>query len=394
MERPMRLNHSSRRAGRWGDMSGGVADLGVMLPLAAALVLVNGLDPSEIFIAAGLLVWAAGAVFRIPFPVQPLKALTAVAVAGQLGSGVIHAAGIEIGLLLLLLSVTTVAERLARIFEQPVIRSLQFGVGLLLLQTAAKLLTEPSPVFAHAPPRGWMVSLGVLTLGAVALSAHLERYAGLLLWLAVGVGLTVALAGATPPEVSVWTPDLNLPSVAEFQAAFFLLVVPQIPLTFGNAVVAVSSLAQDYFGPKARRVTPSRVCLVAGAGNLLSALAGGMPMCHGAGGLTAHYRLGARTARMNVVLGGLLLGCGLFFGRQVLALFGLLPVWALSGLLAYAGFRHALLVLDLRGGRLGLAVFAGLAGALLGNLAVTSLIALTIHHGLKILKEQEPVSPG
>lgn len=117
-------------------------------------------------------------------------------------------------------------------------------------------------------------------------------------------------------------------------------------------------------------------------------------MCHGAGGLTAHYRLGARTARMNVLLGGLLLGCGLFFGRQVLALFGLLPVWALSGLLAYAGIRHAFLVLDLKGGRLGLAVFAGLAGALLGNLALTALIALTIHHGLKILRDQEPVSPG
>src|SRR5919198_4935573 len=91
------------------DVSGAVADLGVLVPLAAALVVVNGLDAGAVFLAAGLLVLASGLYFRVPFPVQPLKALTAVAVAEALSPGVIHAAGIEIGAFLLLLSIRGVA---------------------------------------------------------------------------------------------------------------------------------------------------------------------------------------------------------------------------------------------------------------------------------------------
>ncbi|MGH2546258.1 MAG: putative sulfate/molybdate transporter, partial [Actinomycetota bacterium] len=92
-----------------GEATGAVADLGVLVPLAGSLILVNGLDPGAVLIGAGLLVVAAGLVFRVPFPVQPLKALTAVAVAERLSPDVIHAAGLEIGLFLLLLSVGRVA---------------------------------------------------------------------------------------------------------------------------------------------------------------------------------------------------------------------------------------------------------------------------------------------
>ena len=66
------------------EAAGAVADLGVLVPLAAALMLVNGLDAGSVLLFAGLLVLGAGAAFKIPFPVQPLKALTAVAVAQQL----------------------------------------------------------------------------------------------------------------------------------------------------------------------------------------------------------------------------------------------------------------------------------------------------------------------
>ncbi|HEX6381718.1 MAG TPA: putative sulfate/molybdate transporter, partial [Acidimicrobiia bacterium] len=179
-------------------------------------------------------------------------------------------------------------------------------------------------------------------------------------------------------------PRLGFPPAAAFGSAFFLLVVPQIPLTFGNAVVAVSDLAHEYFGPAARRVTPSRVCLSCGLGNVASALAGGMPMCHGAGGLTAHVRLGARSAAMNVLLGTVFLALGLFFAPQVTALLGLLPAWGLAAFLAYAGLRHALLVLDLRDISLPVAIAVGLVGAVLGNLAVTAAAMLVFDHGRRI----------
>jgi SulP family sulfate permease len=367
-----------------GEAAGAVADLGVLVPLAAALVLVNGLEPGAVLLAAGALVLASGVVFRVPFPVQPLKALTAVAVAEGVAPEVIHAAGLEIGALLLLLSVGRVADAIAKVFTKAVIRALQFGVGVLLVVTAGRLVADPPSVFRGTPRSPWPVLLAVAALGAIAWAARVQRYGVALAILAGGALVAFAAAGPDLAGPSLMLPRVGFPETAAFASAFFLLVVPQIPLTFGNAVVAVSDLAHDYFGPDARRVTPSRVCLSCGVGNLASALVGGMPMCHGAGGLTAHVRLGARSAAMNVLLGSVLLGLGLFFAPQVTVLLGLLPVWALAAFLAYAGLRHALLVRDLRGSSLALAVGAGLAGTLLGNLAVTAAAALVFEHGRRI----------
>jgi MFS superfamily sulfate permease-like transporter len=169
-----------------------------------------------------------------------------------------------------------------------------------------------------------------------------------------------------------------------FGTAFVVLVIPQLPLTYGNAVVGVSDLAHEQLGGRARRVTPGRVALSCGLGNIAAALSGGMPMCHGSSGLSAHLRLGARSARMNVLLGGAFLTLGLVFSQQVLTLFGLLPVWGLAGFLAYAGIRHAMLVLDLRNARLAIAIAAGLVGIVTGNLAYTTAVALLAEHAPRL----------
>jgi len=371
-----------------GDAAGAVADLGVLVPLSAALILVNGLDAGAVFVCAGLLVIGAGAAFRIPFPVQPLKALTAVAVARELSPDVVHAAGLELGAFLLLLSIGHVADAVARLFVKPVVRALQLGVGLLLVVTSVRLVSDPPEVFAGTPASPWPIVLAAVAFAAVAFAAQRRRY-GLALVL-FGAGLLVTLL-ATRPELaapSLSLPTLGLPPVAAFGTAFVLLVIPQLPLTFGNAVVAVNDLAHGYFGPRADRVTPSRVCLSAGTGNAVAAVLGGMPMCHGAGGLTAHVRLGARTAAMNLLLGTTFLILGLFFAAQVPAILGLIPVWVLAAFLAYAGLRHAWLVADLRGASLAVAVVAGMLGAWTGNLAVTTALALALEQGRRILRRR------
>ena len=369
-----------------GEVTGAVADLGVMVPLATALILVNGLDAGAVLVCAGLLALATGIVFRIPFPVQPLKALTAVAVAQQLSPGAIHAAGLEIAAVLLLLSIRHVADVVARVFTKPVVRALQLGVGVLLVTTSIKLVLDPPDVFSGTPGAPWPWLLMIAAFAGVVVAARTRHY-----WVALGVLAAGAAAAATAasPHVggpSFSLPNLQLPPAGAFASAFFLLVVPQLPLTFGNAVVAVNDLAHEYLGPAASRVSPSRVCLSAGIGNLVSGVMGGMPMCHGAGGLTAHIRLGARSAGMNVLLGGSLLILGLFFAAQVPVLLGLLPVWCLAAFLAYAGLRHAWLVSDLRGIDLALALVAGGLGAWLGNLAITAGLALLVVHGRRTVR--------
>jgi hypothetical protein len=359
-----------------------------MVPLAAALILVNGLDAGAVFVCAGALVIAVGVVFKIPFPVQPLKALTAVAVAQQLAPDVIHAAGLEIAAVLLLLSFRHVADVVARVFTKPVVRALQFGVGVLLVFASVKLVVDPPDVFASTPAAPWPWILMLAAFVGVAVAARTRHY-----WMAlavVGAGGIAATVAAAPhvggPSFAL--PEAQLPTAGAFASAFFLLVVPQLPLTFGNAVVAVNDLAHGYLGPAAARVSPSRVCLSAGMGNALSGVLGGMPMCHGAGGLTAHVRLGARTAGMNVLLGSAFLALGLFFAVDVPVILGLLPIWGLGAFLVYAGLRHAWLISDLRGGDLLLAAAAGALGAWFGNLAITAGLALLVAHGRRPFARQ------
>ena len=316
-----------------GDLPGAVADLGIFVPLTVALVLVNGLSAGMVLVVAGLLVIAVGVRFGIPFPVQPLKALTAVAVARELPAEVIAAAGFTIGLVLLLVSAGGLADRIARFFSATTVRALQCGVGVLLVMSAVRLAVDPPAVFAAAAP-------------------------------------------TSPSLLALQLPAL--PSAAAFATAFVLLVIPQLPLTFGNAVVAVSDVARRSLGDAAAQVTPARVCQTAGVGNVAAALLGGMPMCHGSSGLTAHYRLGARTGWMNVGLGTTLIVVGVAFGDQAPAVLGQLPPVLLAVLLAYAGVRHALLVADLRGARLVLAIAAGLVGAAVGNLAVTMVAVMVV----------------
>ena len=363
-----------------GELTGAVADLGVLVPLTAALILVNGLDAGSVLLCVGLLVLGAGLWFHIPFPVQPLKALTAIAVAEGLAPGVIHAAGIELGALLLLLSIRGAADVVARLFLKPVIRALQLGVGILLVVSAAKLVADPPVVFAGVPPTPWPILLAGGTFLCVVWAARSGRTWAALAILAAGVTVTAIVARPDLGSPALSLPSVGLPSGAAFATAFFLLVVPQFPLTFGNAVVAVTDLSHEYFGGAARRVTNAHVCLSDGAGNVVAGLLGGMPMCHGAGGLTAHVRLGARSAGMNLLLGGLLVLMGLFLGPQVLELLGLLPVWALAAFLAYAGLQHGWLVHDLRGVPLTIAVVAGALGAAIGNLALTAALALVAAH--------------
>ena len=379
------------------EMGGAVADLGTLLPLMLALILLNGLNATVVLILVGLVYIGCGVYYRIPMPVQPLKAVAAISITLGLSSSVIGAAGIIMGVVLLLLSATNLSGWLVKLFPKAVVRGIQLSIGVTLARKGLELVTGQNTFIIGTPryatleqlPLGIILAAGgvaVFLLFKYVLPASARRFPPSLALVTFGFGSGIAF-GPLPVLESV-SPDtlgLTLPTAAEFWLALTVLVIPQLPLTLGNAVVGTRDTARLYFNEGAARVQPRALTTSMGIANILAGFLGGMPICHGSGGLTAHYKLGARTGGAGVMIGGLLLALGIIFGYRAPAFLSLIPLAVLGVLLVIVGLYHALLVRDLKlksDIAVALVVLAATFG--LGNLAygfgAGLLVYFVLHH--------------
>jgi sulfate permease, SulP family len=355
------------------ELAGAVADVGVLVPIAVALIVGNGLSATAVLLPAGLLYLTAALVYRLPVPVQPLKAFGAIAIAKGLGSDEIAAGALLMGVIFVVLARLGVLDLAARGIPRALIRGVQLTVGLLFLKIAWGLVNDPPKAFAeHALDPAAAVALGACVLGlALALKQHSISLA------LVGAGV-VAMLVLEGDALSLGPSAVSVPSLdgEVLLTALTVLVVPQLPLSFANSCLATADAARTYFGEQAARVQPGRLATTFGSANLLAGSIGGMPVCHGAGGLTAHYAFGARTAGAPLAMGGALVALGLGLGAGLAPLLAAFPLPLLAGLLASAGLLHIGLLRDLRGGyEWVLALVVGVVGFEL-NLTVALVLGL------------------
>lgn len=156
------------------ELAGAVADLGVLVPIAVALIVKNGLTPSAVLLPAGLLYIMAGLIYRVPVPVQPLKAFGAIAIAKGLGSSEIAAGALLMGGVFVVLGAAGWLDRVAKVFPHPIIRGVQLSVGLLFCQLAWTLVTAPPTAFTdHTRPIWWLLgAAAVVAAGAMLMRRH------------------------------------------------------------------------------------------------------------------------------------------------------------------------------------------------------------------------------
>lgn len=324
----------------------------------------NGSDAGTVLVGAGALYVAAGLYFKVPVPVQPVKAAATIAIARGLSPGTLSAAGLLLGVVLMALGTTGASRVVARVFAPPIVRGVQLSVGLMLVRASAHLAPASSPATL------WIGAAIALVLFAA--SIRRARMPVALLVVVAGAVWSVATGAHIGWHPSLWHPHIDAVSLrpSVLWPAFTMLVIPQLPLTFGNAISALVDVERREFGAHARRVTPGAVSMSCGVANVVAGALGGMPMCHGSGGLTAHVRAGARTARMNVMIGAPLIALGMFFGRSAFDILALIPVSVLCGFLLFTGVSHGSLVADQRGYELTVALAMGIAGFWTANLAI------------------------
>ncbi|MEE9399594.1 MAG: putative sulfate/molybdate transporter [Dehalococcoidales bacterium] len=387
------------------ELGGAFGDLGTLLPLMVALILINGLNTTAVLLGVGLFYVASGLYYRVPTPVQPLKAVAAISISLGLSASVIGAAGLIMGAILLILSMTNFIHIVVKLFPQAVIRGIQLSIGLTLLRKGIEIAFQRQ-TFLISSTQSWLGQFPIgIFLAVVALLIFFlfefyfrRRGSGFpssLALLTFGLTTGVILVNNIP-VVALVTPALPLvtfPNARDLWLALTVLVIPQLPLTLGNAVVGMRDTAGLYFQDRARRVTPRALTTSMGLANLAASFFGAMPMCHGSGGLTAHYKLGARTGAANLMIGGLFILFALLFGPVALSLFSLIPLSVLGTLLVIVGVYHASLISDLKENKqLVIATVVAVCTIFLGNLAYGFGAGILLH-GLLLFIQRGLISP-
>lgn len=383
------------------ELAGSLGDLGVVLPLGIAMILINGLHPTGLFFSVGLFYLLSGVYYRIPVPVEPMKVIGAYAVATGISAPEIAASALLIGILLLVIALTGFMTLIGRHTPKSVIRGVQLSTGLLLMAEGVRFMigtatfqklqasAEPYLILQAVGPVPFGLILGVV--GGVITLLLLDNKklpAGLVVVLG---GILVGLLLGTREGLSELSVGLNLPEIlpfgfparVDFSFALLLLVLPQLPMTLGNAVIANADLSHQYFGEAAKRATYKANCITMALANFFCFLVGGMPLCHGAGGLAAHYRFGARTPGSNVIIGVLFIVLAVLFGASMLGILHLIPMAVLGVLLIFAGSQLALTIMDLNTRKDFFVVFTIVGITLATNLAAGFITGILVAYILK-----------
>lgn len=313
------------------DASGALGDIGTLIPLGLGAIGLSGLAPMPVLVGFAAFYIATGLYYRLPIPVQPMKAVAALLLTTQVSSQSLVASGVLIGLILLLLGSTGWINGAARLIPRSVLSGLQLGLGFMLASMSIGLM-------ATSPPVG-VVTLAVLVIALKLLPNWPAALTGLAASMVIGMAL--GAPGLMLPVVDSLALSLpELPSLDDWQQAIPTLVLPQLALTVTNAIVLTALVAGDYFGEQAHRVTPARLSVTTGLANLFMVPFGALPMCHGAGGVAAHYRFGARTGLAPVLMGTGLLMVAFIPGG--LSLIAAIPTAGLGALLLVAAVELAL----------------------------------------------------
>jgi MFS superfamily sulfate permease-like transporter len=348
-----------------------------LIPFVVGYITINKMDPLGILVAFGLFKIFAGLYFRTPVPIQPMKAIGGMAIShpGLITPGMIWGSGIFTGIFWLLMGLTGAITWIEKITTKPVVRGIMLGLGL-------SFITEGLGMMKEQP----LLAIGGVVITFLLLSS--KRFPAMLCLLGYGIVMAVIQRPELIQELSHLSIRFRLPELTigkiswkELLSGFVILGIPQAPLTLGNAIIGTVAENNSHFPD--RKVTAKTISIDHGVMNLISTSIGGIPMCHGAGGMAGHIRFGARTGGALVILGVIVLLIGLFLSDSVVLLFQFFPRSILGIILFFAGLELALVIRDIKLQKENLYVLLVTAGIAMWNMGVAYLAGLVLYYGIQ-----------
>lgn len=322
------------------ELSGAFGDIGTDFPLIVGMILASSLDAASVLIMFGLMQVLTGIAYGLPMPVQPLKAMAVIVITQKLTGNLLYGGGLAIGITMLILSGTGLIDWIARAVPKSVIRGVQFGLGLQLGSLALKDYVQADGMVGY----GLAIFAFAVTLALLGNRkfppAIFVILLGFVYSLMFKLNIQTLLSG-----VGFHLPRIYMPTLNDVAVGFVVLALPQLPLSLGNSILATRQIVEDLF--PARSITVRKISLTYSLMNLINPFFGGIPMCHGSGGVAGHYAFGARTGGSVVLYGLLYLGLGLFLSAGFKEIIELFPKPILGVILMFEGLALMRLVRDM-----------------------------------------------
>jgi MFS superfamily sulfate permease-like transporter len=359
------------------ELAGAFGDLGTLIPFVVGYIAVLKLDPLGILFTLGMTQVLVGLYYKTPIPVQPMKAIggAAIAAGGALGAGTICGAGLFTGVFWLVAGTTRTVDLATRFAAKPIVRGIVLGLGL-------KFISEGIGLMRVSP---WLGGVGLVVTFALL---TWPRCPAMFALLGLGGVAACVLDPVHARQLLAMRPNLRLPefawarmSWADFVRGSLVLAIPQLPLTIGNAVIAIRAENNELFPD--RPVSDRMMAISQGVINILAAPFGGIPLCHGAGGMAGHVRFGARTGGSLVMLGVFMMGLALFFSHFVALLFAIFPKAVLGVILFFAGTELAITTRDIGHRKEDVYVMLVVAGVAAWNMGAAFLAGVILHEALQ-----------
>jgi xanthine/uracil/vitamin C permease (AzgA family) len=322
------------------EFSGAFGDIGTDLPLIVGMILAAKLDPASVLTMFGLMQLLTGLVYGLPMPAQPLKAMAVLVIAGKATASMLYGGGLAIGITMLLLTVTGLMDWLAWAVPKSVVRGIQCGLGL---QLAILALTQYVPSEGSG---GYVLAAIAFVVALLLLGNRVFPPAPLLIVLGVVYAFAFKVsAGVLAHSLAFQLPRIHTPHASDILTGFIVLALPQLPLSLGNSILATRQIAQDLF--PLRQISIRKISYTYSLMNLINPFFGGVPTCHGSGGMAGHYAFGGRTGGSIVIYGSIYLTLGLFFSHGFQTAIELFPRPVLGMILAFEGLVLIRLVRDM-----------------------------------------------
>ena len=321
------------------ELSGAFGDIGTDLPLIIGMLLATNLDISNTLIVYGILQIITSLVYGMPMPVQPLKAVALIVITQKISSDIILGAGIAIGVIMLILTLTGLVSWLNKVIPKTVVRGIQLGLGLQLCLLSVKDYIPADKT------TGYIFAFIAFIIGMILIGNR--KYPPAIFILLLGVIYMFFFHFNIIPDLRFSVPRILIPHLTwqSIISGLIILAIPQIPLSLGNSIFATHQIAHDLFPEK--KITVKKIALTYSLMNLISPLLGGIPVCHGSGGIAGHYTFGGRTGGSTLIYGLFYLILGLFFSGNSVETLMIFPKPILGTILLFEGFAMILLVKDI-----------------------------------------------